>query len=141
MSLVHLAYLLVNTDGQVDGREVRILKHIVDEEGLSSSITKDLFRGFKNNSHRRIFDEGIYYLNQCLDKEKLRALAILWRLIEADRTVHHKETLFFQHGLLMTGIKFDDVTAVIQPAGNRKSISRFSSLVKKVMAFIRTETF
>lgn len=111
LGILNLTHLLVSADGVVDEQEkqalarLRKLEQIDDEvfEAFSQTIT------IGSKKERDIYKEGIDSINACTDEEKLRALALLYKISEVDGRVHAKEVRLLLYSIRLTGIEFDDV--------------------------------
>jgi uncharacterized tellurite resistance protein B-like protein len=111
LGILNLTHLLVSADGVVDEQEkqalarLRKLEQIDDEvfEAFSQTIT------IGSKKERDIYKEGIDSINACTDEEKLRALALLYKMSEVDGRVHAKEVRLLLYSIRLTGIEFDDV--------------------------------
>lgn len=111
LGLLYLVHLLMSADGVVDENEIRALEAIKVKE----TIPDDTFNEFKKiiaeMKGRDIYQNGIEYINQCSDEEKLKAFVILYKMSEVDGRVHVKEVRLLLYCIKVTGIEFDDVVA------------------------------
>ncbi len=109
LGLLYLVHLLISSDGEVSEVEKKALTIIKGKE----EISEDIFDQFRNDlatkKEREIYQQGIDYLNQCTEEEKLDAFAHLYHLSEADGNVHVKEVRLLLYSIKMTGIEFNDV--------------------------------
>ena len=111
LGLLYLVHLLISSDGVIDEKERQALRLIKNKE----NIPDDLFAAFQKavgeKKEREIYQAGLELLNQCTDQEKLNAFVHLYKMSEADGTVHVKEVRLLLYSIKMTGIEFNDVVA------------------------------
>jgi hypothetical protein len=119
LGLLHFAHLLVSVDGFVDEREKKAMKNLWTEEQIPEQVYKQFEQTIKPKSEREVFQEGVSFLNQCSEQEKLCALVHLYRMAEADNLVHVKEVRLLLYSLKATKVEFEDVvlTARMAKAG------------------------
>jgi len=119
LGILNLTHLLVSADGIVDDQEKQALARLRKLE----KIEDDVFEAFNQTIHskkeRDIYKEGIDSINACTDEEKLRALALLYKMSEVDGRVHAKEVRLLLYSIKLTGIEFDDV---VKKAGTLQSL-------------------
>ncbi|MBI3219157.1 MAG: TerB family tellurite resistance protein [Bacteroidetes bacterium] len=111
LGLLYLVHLLISADGVVDASEEKQLLKICEKE----SIPPDVFAQFKEqvskSKDREIYQRGIELINKCTDDEKLDAFVHLYKMSEADGTVHVKEVRLLLYSIKMADIEFNDVVA------------------------------
>ncbi len=111
LGLLYLVHLLISADGVVDESEEKQLLKICEKE----SIPADVFAQFKEqvskSKDREIYQKGIELINKCTDDEKLDAFVHLYKMSEADGTVHVKEVRLLLYSIKMADIEFNDVVA------------------------------
>jgi len=111
LGLLYLVHLLVSADGVVDENETTALNKIKNKEKISDDVFEQFKRDVKTKKERDIYQEGIEYIGQCSDEDKLRAFVNLYNMSEADGRVHVKEVRLMLYSIKMVGIEFDDVVA------------------------------
>lgn len=111
LGLLHLAHLLISADGVVDENEKIALAKIKERENIDQAIFKKFEHDIATKKEREIYKEGIDSLNACTDEEKLKALALLYKMSEVDGRVHAKEVRLLLYSIRLTGIEFEDVVA------------------------------
>jgi len=111
LGLLHLAHLLISADGVVDEKEKIALEKIRDKENIDNAIFEKFEHDLSTKRERDIYKEGIDSLNACTDEEKLKALALLYKMSEVDGRVHAKEVRLLLYSIKLTGIEFEDVVA------------------------------
>jgi len=109
LGLLHLAHLLISADGVVDEKEKIALEKIRDKENIDNAIFEKFEHDLSTKRERDIYKEGIDSLNACTDEEKLKALALLYKMSEVDGRVHAKEVRLLLYSIKLTGIEFEDV--------------------------------
>lgn len=111
LGLLYLVHLLVSADGVVDENETTALNKIKNKEKISDDVFEQFKRDVKTKKERDIYQEGIEYIGQCSDEDKLRAFVNLYNMSEADGRVHVKEVRLMLYSIKMVGIEFDDVVS------------------------------
>ncbi|MBX2965015.1 MAG: TerB family tellurite resistance protein [Cyclobacteriaceae bacterium] len=119
LGLLHLVHLLISADGVIDDREREALNRICKAEGVDEALFNQFTKDLDIKKERDIYKEGIDSINACTDEEKLRALAILYKMSEVDGRVHAKEVRLLLYSIRLVGIEFDDV---VKKAGTISSI-------------------
>jgi uncharacterized tellurite resistance protein B-like protein len=109
LGLLYLVHLLMSADGVVDENEKAALLKIKSKEKISDDVFDQFQRDVVTKKERDIYQEGIEYIGQCSDADKLRAFVILYNMSEVDGRVHVKEVRLMLYSIKMVGIEFDDV--------------------------------
>ena len=109
LGILNLTHLLVSADGIVDDQEKEALARLRKLEHIDDEIFKAFSEEIRLKKERDIYKEGIDSINSCTDEEKLRALALLYKLSEVDGRVHAKEVRLLLYSIKLAGIEFDDV--------------------------------
>lgn len=109
LGLLYFAHLLVMTDGEVDNREKEAIHKIKLQENIPDWIFDDFKENISSQTEQQIFKRGVELLNRCSEEEKLKAFVHLYRLTEADDSVHRKEVRFLLYSLKATHVAFEDV--------------------------------
>jgi len=109
LGLLHFAHLLVTVDNFIDEREKKAMRELQLEEQISEPVYHEFEKTVTPMSEREIFQEGVTFLNQCNEQEKLCALVHLYRMAEADDLVHIKEVRLLLYSLKATKVEFEDV--------------------------------
>ncbi|NOS55049.1 MAG: hypothetical protein HOP37_02205, partial [Cyclobacteriaceae bacterium] len=65
----------------------------------------------KQRKDRDIYQLGIEFINKCSDEKKLDAFVHLYKMSEADGTVHVKEVRLLLYSIKQASIEFSDVVA------------------------------
>ena len=119
LGLLHFAHLLVSADGNIDEREKMAMKELQAEEEIPEILFHEFEKAVLPKSEREVFQQGVTFLNQCNEHEKLCALVHLYRMAEADNQVHIKEVRLLLYSLKSTNVEFEDVvlTARMVKAG------------------------
>jgi uncharacterized tellurite resistance protein B-like protein len=118
--LLHFAHLLMHCDGTIDEREHMALRQIMEEENIPSLILEDFQNKISHQTERQVYQDGLEFLNVCTEHEKLCVLVHLYRLSEADSTIHEKELRFLIYALEKTNIGFEDVELTARLVKSRK---------------------
>src|SRR5689334_1343797 len=109
LGLLYLVKLLIDADGVADEKELEALRLIKAKENIPNEIFDAFDAGIRTMREREIYDRGIELINQCVDDEKLKAFAILYKLSEVDGRVHVKEIKLLLYSINTAGLEFDDV--------------------------------
>jgi uncharacterized tellurite resistance protein B-like protein len=117
LGLLHFVHLLVNVDGRIDDREREAILGIKEEEQIPDRVFDEFQIKLQAASEQRIYAEGIYYLTECSEEERLAAFVHLYKLAEADSSISNKEVRFLLYGLKATNISFEDVVLSAGMAG------------------------
>lgn len=109
LGILNLTHLLVSADGVVDEQEKQALARLRKLEQIDDEVFEAFSQTIGSKKERDIYKEGIDSINACTDEEKLRALALLYKISEVDGRVHAKEVRLLLYSIRLTGIEFDDV--------------------------------
>ena len=104
-------HLVVGADDEIDEQEMNALKIIRNKVNISEETFKQFTADIATMRERDIYISGLELLNNCSEKEKLDAFALLYKLTEADGKVHIKEVRFLLYASKSCGVNFDDVTS------------------------------
>ncbi|MDL5045836.1 TerB family tellurite resistance protein [Oscillatoria amoena NRMC-F 0135] len=119
LGILNLTHLLVSADGIVDDQEKQALARLRKLEKIEDDVFETFTQTVSSMKERDIYKEGIDSINACTDEEKLRALALLYKMSEVDGRVHAKEVRLLLYSIKLTGIEFDDV---VKKAGTLQSL-------------------
>lgn len=119
LGILNLTHLLVSADGIVDEQEKQALARLRKLEQINDDVFEAFSQSIQSKKERDIYKEGIDSINACTDEEKLRALALLYKMSEVDGRVHAKEVRLLLYSIKLTGIEFDDV---VKKAGTIQSL-------------------
>lgn len=111
LGLLYLVHLLISADGVVDESEQRQLLKIRDNENIPAATFDEFSSQVRQKKDRDIYQLGIEYINRCSDEQKLDAFVHLYKMSEADGTVHVKEVRLLLYSIKMASIEFNDVVA------------------------------
>jgi uncharacterized tellurite resistance protein B-like protein len=111
LGLLYLVHLLIGIDGIVDENEQRQLLKIRDAEGVAADVFEEFENQVKQMKNRDIYQLGIEFINKCSDEKKLDAFVHLYKMSEADGTVHVKEVRLLLYSIKQASIEFSDVVA------------------------------
>lgn len=109
LGLLHLAHILINADGQIDEREMVIIRKIKEEEKIDDLVFLEFSRGIAQKKQPEIYARGVDLLNRCTEEEKICAFVYLFQLAEADTSISMREIKMLMLALKATGIDFNDV--------------------------------
>jgi uncharacterized tellurite resistance protein B-like protein len=119
LGILNLTHLLVSADGIVDDQEKQALARLRKLEQIDDDVFEAFSQSIQSKKERDIYKEGIDSINACTDEEKLKALALLYKMSEVDGRVHAKEVRLLLYSIKLTGIEFDDV---VKKAGTLQSL-------------------
>ncbi len=120
MGLLHLAHLLMASDGVIDDHERLAMGQIIEEENISEIIFADFQDNIIHKTEKQVYEDGIEFLNACSDQEKLCALVHLYRLSQTDHHIHEKEVRLLFYSLKSTNVDFEDVELIARLVNARK---------------------
>lgn len=109
LGLLYMVHLLISSDGEISDLERKAMSEIRKRERIPDDTFEEFTSHISSKKERDIYHGGIDYLNMCSDNEKLEAFAHLYRLSEADGSVHVKEVRLLLYSIRMAGIEFNDV--------------------------------
>ena len=89
--LLYLAHSASAVDGFDHIAEKRAIKRMIEHEKIPEDLHLKVDRTAKSVSDKEIYRKGITCFMQIPKEERLRGLAWLYKLIEADGMVHIKE--------------------------------------------------
>lgn len=118
LGLLYLVRLLISADGVIDEKESTALVKIKEKEQIPDSLFQEFEASLKEKKEREIYEQGINLMNSCSDEEKLKAFVHLYKMSEADGTVHVKEVRLLLYSIKMVGIEFNDVIALAAKTPN-----------------------
>jgi uncharacterized tellurite resistance protein B-like protein len=111
LGLLYLIHLLISADGVVDESEEKQLLKICEKESIPTDVFSEFKAQVSRSKDREIYQKGIELINKCTDEEKLDAFVHLYKMSEADGTVHVKEVRLLLYSIKMADIEFNDVVA------------------------------
>lgn len=111
LGLLYLVHLLISADGVVDESEEKQLLKICEKESIPAEVFSEFKTQVTGSKDREIYHKGIELINKCSDEEKLDAFVHLYKMSEADGTVHVKEVRLLLYSIKMADIEFNDVVA------------------------------
>lgn len=109
LGLLYFAHLLVKADGRVSQQEKVAIRKLKLAENIPDWIFDDFEEDVLDKTERQVFEKGVELFNHCTEEEKLAAFAHLYRLSEADASVHVKEVRFLLYSLKATKVSFEEV--------------------------------
>ena len=121
LGLLHLMHLLVTSDGHIDEREKSAIDQLQREEKIPHWLLDDFENAISTKSEFEIYMQGVEFLNNCTEDEKLAAFVHLYRLAESDNTVHIREIRFLLYSLKSTEVDFKDVMLIAKMVKSRQA--------------------
>jgi hypothetical protein len=109
LALLQLAHLLFSADDTLDETEMRALNELREKEGIGEDVFHEFRKGIVGRTEKEIYDHGTELINQCTDREKLRAFAHLYHLSDIDGRVHVKEVRLLLYSIKVAGVDFGEV--------------------------------
>lgn len=116
LGLLYMVHLLIGSDGKVSPDEKASLMLLKHAEQIPEEIIEQFNNVVVTKTEREIYEDGIDFLNQCSNEEKLKTFVHLYKLSEADGNVHVKEVRLLLYSIKMTGIEFNDVVELAKKA-------------------------
>lgn len=120
LGLLHLVHMLINVDGRIDEREMKMLQNIKQEESIDDTIFQGFARSIGAVKKQEIYSRGLTLLNGCTDEEKLCAFAYLFRLAEADNSIDMNEIRLLMSAIKQTNVEFEDVELITRLSSSDK---------------------
>ena len=108
-AILYLTHLLVYSDGEYDESEKDGIQAICKKEGITELDYQEFGLASLDLSERQIFEKGVDLIEECSEADKLAVFVWLYKLSEADGTVHAKEVRFLLYSLRRAEIDFDAV--------------------------------
>jgi len=108
-AILYFTYLLVYSDGEYDESEKSAIDYIRSKEAISDDDYQKFLLEIDDVSEREIYEKGVDLVEACTLEERLIVFVWLYKLSEADGTVHAKEIRFLLYSLRKTGVDFDSV--------------------------------
>ncbi len=113
-AILYLTHLLVYSDGQFDDSEKDAIKYICQQEDVSESDYRMFLNSIGSLSEKELYDRGIDLVEACPEDDKVAIFVWLYKLSEADGTVHAKEVRFLLYSLRRASIDFDAVKSAAE---------------------------
>lgn len=108
-AILYLTHLLVYSDGEYDDSERLAIKYICKSEGISTDDYQKFVIDIQGTSERELYEKGVSFIDQCPEEDKVGVAVWLYKLSEADGTVHAKEVRFLLYSLKRASLDFDIV--------------------------------
>lgn len=93
-ALVKLYYLLVHADGELNEREAVLGSHMIRIEGIKEAEFKSMIHSLADRDREAVFAEGIFALKKLDHQKKVRYVAWLCLVANADGFMDKKEWQF-----------------------------------------------
>ena len=107
--IIFLAHIMSTVDGSRDDSEIRALKRIRSYEGIPMDVYQQLQQEMFDLTDDQILEEGITSFSKCDTDTRLRGLAWLYKLLEADGNVDGKEAQFLLRAIDTLKLNLNDV--------------------------------
>jgi len=108
-AILYLTNLLVYSDGEYDETEKSAIDYIRSQESISDDNYQSFLLEIDGVSERDLYERGVDLVESCSMEERLSVFVWLYKLSEADGTVHAKEIRFLLYSLRKTGVDFEEV--------------------------------
>ena len=108
-AILYLTHLLVYSDGEYDDSEKRAISYICGVEGISDDEYQNFVIEIQEVSERELYEKGVSLIDECSEEDKVGVAVWLYKLSEADGTVHAKEVRFLLYSLKRASLDFDIV--------------------------------
>ena len=112
LGLLYLVHLLISADGVVDEHEEKQLLKIIEKEKIPGDLYAKFKEEIRQKKDRDIYQKGIELINNCSDDQKLGAFVHLYKMSQADGTVHVKEVRLLLYSIKMANVEFNDVVVL-----------------------------
>jgi len=112
--LLYLLYSVSLADGVHDKMEKIAIENIRKNEKIPQHIYKKFMSDINVDRDEELYRKGITSILKCGRKEKVRAMAWVHKLIEADGHFHIKEARFLLYSIAALDIDVDEVMNLSQ---------------------------
>ena len=109
LGVLYLMRLLINADGVIEATENEALRKVKQYENIPEETLIRFEKDILTKKEKELYQIGIDYLNLCTDEDKLNAFVHLYKMSEADGTVHVKEVRLLLYSIRKAQIEFNDV--------------------------------
>lgn len=109
LGLLYMMHLLVSADGVIDDKERAALLRVMQYESIPTTALGEFEAQIKKMHEREIYQAGIEMINKCSDADKIKAFAHLYKMSEADGTVHVKEVRLLLYSIRSAKVEFNQV--------------------------------
>ena len=96
-------------DGVAHDYEKKAIAQIKDHENIPEKLYSKFIRALDWNSDREIYQKGINFILHCKPQKRLRALAWVYKVIEADNYVDIKEAVWLLNTIRRTATDWSEV--------------------------------
>ncbi len=107
--LLYLAHSASVVDGVNHISEQRAIKRIIEHEKILENLHLEVDRTVKIGPEKEIYKKGMTCFLQIPKEERLRGLAWLYKLIEADGMVHIKEARWLLYVIGSADVDLDEI--------------------------------
>ena len=107
--LLYLAHSASSVDGVNHIAEKQAIKKIIEHERIPEDLHSEVDRIAKSSAEKEIYRKGMTCFLQIPKEERLRALAWLYKLIEADGMVHIKEARWMLYVINAADVDLDEI--------------------------------
>ena len=107
--LLYLAHSASSVDGVNHISEQQAIKRIIEHEKIPENLHLEVDRTVKIDPEKEIYKKGMTCFLQIPKEERLRGLAWLYKLIEADGMVHIKEARWMLYVISSTEVDLDEI--------------------------------
>ena len=107
--LLYLAHSAASADEITHIAEEQAIKRIIEYEKIPEDLHSEVDRIAKSGPEKEIYKKGMACFLQIPKEERLRGLAWLYKLIEADGKVHIKEARWLLYVINAADVDLDEV--------------------------------
>ncbi|MGE0770578.1 MAG: TerB family tellurite resistance protein [Cyclobacteriaceae bacterium] len=109
LGLLYMMHLLVSADGVIDDKERAALLRVMQYESIPTEALAEFEAQITKMREREIYQAGIEMINKCSDADKIKAFGHLYKMSEADGTVHVKEVRLLLYSIRSAKVEFNQV--------------------------------
>jgi len=113
LALLHLTYLLIWSDSDINGEEIYYLDKIKESEGISDAEFEQFNNSIIGKTGLEIYQSGIKMINACSSELKIRAFVKLFQLANADGVFHVKEVRLLLYATKLADLDFENIMAEV----------------------------
>ena len=107
--LLYLAHSAASADEINHPAESRAIEKIIEQEKIPEDLYLEVNRTVESALEKEIYKKGMTCFLQIPKEERLRGLAWLYKLIEADGMVHIKEAKWLLYVISSTDVDLDEI--------------------------------
>lgn len=113
IGLLFITYLLMDSDHEIDAKELHFLDSVRLEAGVSDAAFKTFCNSVIGRKDREIYQIGMNAISQCSEEEKIKIFVKLYQMAMADQVLRPKEVRLILYATRMADV---DMNKVVESA-------------------------